>query len=96
VSFASRPSGAEVSLSDSGDLLGTTPFTQSFAPSSSPLKVKIKLPGYRTKTAEVEVTEGAELSVVLLKAKSRKKKDETDKGKPREDVKRSGTVNPFD
>jgi hypothetical protein len=46
ISFSSVPSGAVVSVKDSGEVLGTTPFDKDMPSSVSPLSVVFKKPGY--------------------------------------------------
>jgi tRNA A-37 threonylcarbamoyl transferase component Bud32 len=46
ISFSSLPSGAVVTMKDTGEVLGTTPFDREMPPSETPLSVVFKKPGY--------------------------------------------------
>ncbi|MDB4981484.1 MAG: pkn1B [Myxococcales bacterium] len=72
VVFESEPSGAEVRLVATGELLGVTPFRRTFArPVPSPV-VEIERVGFLVARATVPSSEGGTVRVVLARAKKAK------------------------
>jgi serine/threonine-protein kinase len=97
--FESTPSGAETRRAGTGDLLGLTPFFQSFSADGAGVTFEMTLPGHQPRRFDVTLTADAVVGGALQKlpppgraATARKPAPAAASRKP---ANREGTVNPF-
>lgn len=94
VTFRSSPSGAAVRRLADGELIGITPFRQSFAESTQPLDLEVRHAGYRRTTVRVRPARTRVVDVALDRADAPPSNTPSPPARPRR-PEREATINPF-
>jgi serine/threonine-protein kinase len=89
VSFVSRPAGAEVRRAGDAELLGITPFDESFVAAEQTMDFEMRLQGHEPRRVQAHLAADSTVTVQLRKRRA------AGSGPPRHDRLRDGTLDPW-